>query len=314
MEWIPRRGDGAESVLHFAPPPHSPPPWPRHQRRREGRLEVVEVDGGEGYFQGLAALGGSDGSDSSDSSDGSDRPARSAARGALWPQYGPRRPVFTYNTNDWNELPPPAHDDYCILGSRLLGLKMVAESRPAPGARVVVYDINPDQLNWIRTVLEAAGEVAETAGLVDRFVGRHPGVSVRERLPHEEANARRQSRWFRRHRRRLACLARELDWHFLVCDLLTDPTPLLTRLGASRSLFFMYLDLFMVWHLEGAVRWVEDHAGMAVSLERLLRSRVSGPVTFLPGPTSAHFQLQPWSPFATSRRPGRRVAEDRGMA
>lgn len=286
VEWLPRAGGGPETVLHFAPPPHAPPARPRHRRRREGRLEVVEVDGGAGYFQGLTALLAS--------------PDAGPAC-ALWRQYGLRRPVFTRNTNDFGEAPPPAHDDYCILGSGLLGLRMVVESRPAAGARVFVYDINPDQLDWIRTVLEAAGEVEELAAVEERLAARHPGVAVREVQPHEAANARRQAKWFRRHRGSLAALARELEWHFVVCDLLTDPAPLLARLAPSRSLFFMYLDLFMVWHLSGAAGRVEDHAGMAASCEQLLRSRAGERVTFLPGAASTGFQLQPESPFADTK-------------
>jgi hypothetical protein len=293
VEWIPRAGSGAETLLHFAPPPHAPPARPRHLRRQEGSLEVVEVDGGAGYFQGLAALQAS--------------PDAGPAR-ALWRQYGPRRPVFTRNTNDFGETPPPAHDDYCILGSGLLGLRMVVESRPAAGARVFIYDINPDQLTWIRTVLEAAGEVEELAAVEDLLAARDPGIAVREVQPHEEANARRQAEWFRRHRGSLATLAREFEWHFVICDLLTDPAPLLERLAPSRSVFFMYLDLFMVWHLSGAAGWVEDHAGMAASCERLLRSRAGKRVTFLPGAASARFQLQPGSPFAVPFAAGTRGA------
>lgn len=279
VEWHAPEGVGTPRLPDFRPPPHSPPARPRHASERVGTLDVWTVEGGREYFQALPAL--------------------SDAGGApVWSQYGARRPVFVYNTNDFDEPPPEPHDQYFILGSGLLGLRMIAESRPKPGARVLVYDINPDQLLWIKFVLEVCGEAAEFSEVVERFRARHGRVEVRAVLPHEAENAARQAEWYGRNRRLLSETASRLSWEFLECDLWNDPAALLGRVRSARSLFFMYLDLFVVWRLGGGAPWVEIHAEAAASLEAAVRGRAGGSVTFLPGPGSARFQLHPESPFA----------------
>ncbi len=279
VEWHAPTEEAHPSVLRFQGPPHCPPNRPRHTVERVGALDVWNIDGGRSYFQALTELNGAGGP-------------------PVWSQYGARRPVFAYNTNGFSEPPIAAHDEYIILGSGLLGLRMIAESGPDTGARVLVYDINPDQLLWIRFLLEASGEVAELEEVVEEFQSRYPAVIVRPVLAHEAANAFRQAAWYRRNRRRLAEIRSMLSWEFLECDLWTDPATLLNRVLPVRRLFFMYLDLFVVWHIADESSWVEKHSEMAVSLEEAIRRRAKGFVSFLPGPHSEVFQLQPESPFA----------------
>src|SRR5438876_1019307 len=81
-------------------------------------LEVVRVDCGTGFFEGIAAMRG---------------------YGPPWQHYGPATPIFVLNTNVFEEPTPPAASDYVILGSGFLGLRLVVESRPPRGAKLVIY-------------------------------------------------------------------------------------------------------------------------------------------------------------------------------
>jgi hypothetical protein len=281
VEWLAPTEGGPASVLHFQPPPHRPPARPLHSVEKVGALDVWTIDGGRNYFQALAGLDGAGGP-------------------PIWTQYGTQRPVFVYNTNNFDEPPVAAHEEYFILGSGLLGLRMIVESRPTAGARVVVYDINPGQLLWVRFVLKVSGQVEEFEEVVKLFRAEHPLVEVRPVLTHEAANAERQAAWYRSNRHRIGEIGASLEWEYRECDLWNEPSALLSRIRAARSLFFMYLDLFMVWHVESELPWVEHHAGAALSLEEAVRSQArGGAVTFLPGARSARFQLQPGSPFAS---------------
>jgi hypothetical protein len=290
VEWFAPTEGGLTSVLHFQPPLHRPPARPHHGVEKVGALDVWTVDGGDNYFQALAGLEGSGNS-------------------PVWAQYGRHHPVFVYNTNDFDEPPPPAHEEYFILGSGLLGLRMITESRPAAQARVVVYDINPDQLLWIKFVLQVCGEAQDLAEVVDIFREMHGACQVRQVLAHEASNAARQAAWYRYNRLRLADIGAALEWEFLDCDLWNDPGQLLRRVRPGRSLFFMYLDLFVIWRVCGEVPWVENHMGVALSLEEAVRSRAQAPVTFLPGAQSVRFQLHPNSPFALKQGGGANVRD-----
>lgn len=282
FEWCSPTEDAAPSVLRFQEPPHRPHAHPRHTVERVGKLDLWTIDGEGNYFQGLSRL-------------------NHAGGPPVWRQYGSSCPVFVYNTNEFDEAPIATHDDYFILGSGLLGLRMVAESKPRADARVVVYDINPDQLEWIKFVLEASDEVAELTEVTERFRTKHDHVAVRPVLTHEANNAARQRDWYRQNRDRLSYMKSNLTWEFVECDLWNDAAALLDRMRPERRLFFMYLDLFIVWRLEGEAPWVEDHAGAARSLEAAVKARTHSQVTFLPGPNSARFQLHPESPFAERR-------------
>jgi hypothetical protein len=259
------------------PPLHRPPARRRHRRRRIGALDVWDVDGGERYFQALPSF----------VSDGV----------PVWAQYGPRTPVFARNTNDFDEPAPPRRAQYAILAAGLLGLRLIIDSDPLAGAPAVVYDINPDQLDWLRFVLARASEIETLDRVVEGFALAHPAASVRTVEPHERDNAQRQSAWYARNRMLIAALARRLEWHFVRCDVLTQPAPLFDALDPARSTLLMYLDLFVVWHVDAPRPWVERHAGMALSFERLARERLRGEITFVPGPRSKPFQLAPQSPF-----------------
>jgi hypothetical protein len=262
-------------------PVHSPPYPRQHVRRRAGGLDVWTADTGDGYFRALTA---------------------SAAAGPappVWAAYGAGRPVFTRNTNDFGELAPPAHDDYMILGSGLLGWRMVLESEPGPGARVFVYDINPGQLEWSRHVLREAARIPDLSRLEQAFAATWP-YPLRGPLPHERANAGAQARWYAAHHQDLGALARRVQVEYLLVDLLSSPAVLLSRLRPDRSAFFMYLDLFTVWHVGDSPPWIIELPGLARSLEREVR-RASAAASFLPGPSSRTLQLD-GSPFIRDSR------------
>jgi hypothetical protein len=282
IEWHPATKDSSPTILRFRQPPHRPPPLPRHTVKRVGALNLWTIDGGSEYFQALLSLNG-------------------AGSPPIWSQYGARRPIFAYNTNDFSEPPISTHDEYFILGSGLLGLRLIAESRPAAGTRVVVYDINPDQLLWIKYVLEACREIAELEDVIRSFRTKYETVEVRPVLRHEDDNASLQAEWYRSNRQSLYEIGSALNWEFLECDLWNDPVNLLSRVRPVPRLFFMYLDLFMVWRIEEDLPWVENHAGAALSLENSVKTRAKGQVTFLPGDQSARFQLPSGSPFAMEK-------------
>jgi hypothetical protein len=208
--------------------------------------------------------------------------------------------VFTYNTNNFDEAPVEAHDDYVILASGLLGLRMIVDSKPSNGARIIVYDINSDQLRWLKFVLKVSGEISDFEKVIERFRSQSHSASVRSVLPHESTNASCQAEWYRKNHYRLAELVPQVEWEFVECDVWTAPSVLLNRLRPGRKLFFMYLDLFMVWHVNDDCPWVENYANIAASLEDSVKERARGPVTFLPGKRSSAFQIQLGSPFATA--------------
>jgi hypothetical protein len=283
FEWHAPTEQSGPTVLSFRRPLHEPPALPRHNAERIGALKLWKVEGARRYFQALDRVVHTEGS-------------------PIWTQYGSHRPIFVYNTNEFDEERIDSHDEYVILASGLLGLRLVLESEPASGARVIVYDINPDQLKWFRFLLETCGHERRFEELLQTFRAAHPDISLRAVEPHETANAARQAEWYAQHREQMADLIRRLEWEFVECDLWTNPAPLFNRLKASRKLFFMYLDLFMIWHVDESSPWVENHADIAKSLEEAVRQRSGDDVTFLPGPRSARFQLHPESPFAAGRR------------
>ena len=279
VEWMPAANDEGTTLLGFRPPPHRPPAEPRHERTRIGTMELWTVDAGDSYFQGLLSLG-----------DESCPP--------LWPQYGKGKPIFAYNTNDFSEPPPQPHDDYFILGSGLLGLRLVAESEPPADARVIVYDINHNQLSWAQFLLEAAEDSPELEDVMRAFRQRFPDIAIRDVMPHERSNSLRQAAWYAANRNKLVTLRQRVDFSFVQCDLLTNPGTLLNRIRPGRRLFFMFLDLFVVWNVESDRARVEYHPGMAASLCDLVESSAGGSVRFLPARGVSGIQLSPESPFA----------------
>jgi hypothetical protein len=208
----------------------------------------------------------------------------------VWPAYGAGQPVFTRNTNDFDEAPVGPCDDYVILGSGLLGWRMVLDSDPRPGSRVLVYDINPDQLAWSRHVLAGAGTVPTLAELEGAFRAAHPDAAIRATLPHERANAEAQARWYAARRAALGELAGRVRVDHVLVDLLRTPSVLLDRLTPDRTVFFMYLDLFTVWQVADEPPWIVQLPGLARSLERAVRTRTAA-AAFLPGPRSSTLQL-----------------------
>jgi hypothetical protein len=262
-------------------PVHQPPRPRCHAHRRIGDLDVWTVDSGEGYFPALVTVGIA--------------PAR-----PVWTVYGEGRPVFTRNTNDFAEPAPLAHDDYVILGSGLLGWRMVLESDPSAGARVLVYDINPDQLAWSRHVLCRAAVESDLVRLERDFDAAHPAARRRPPMPHEQDNADAQARWYAEHHRELGSLAGRLQVEHVLVDLLNTPAGLLDRLRLERSAFFMYLDLFTVWQVADRPPWICEFPGLARSLEGEVSRRCAA-ATFLPGPGLHTLQLA-GSPFIHDRR------------
>ncbi len=252
-------------------PRHRPPAERQHRRRRAGGMDIWTADTGDGYFAALPAEPG-------------------YQRAPVWPAYGPGRSVFTVNTNDFGEPPPSRHDDYVILASGLLGLRMVLHGDAAPGARVLVYDINPDQLAWCQFLLAHAAQAGTLAELERSFQADHPAVMIRATLPHEQANAAAQAAWYQAYRHQLAALPAKVDLHWLEVDLLNRPADLLGRLRPERSVFFMYLDMFVVWHVHDSPAWIVEFPDLARSLEKEVRHRVRA-ATFLPGPGSRVLQL-----------------------
>jgi hypothetical protein len=253
------------------PARHRPPAERRHRHRRARGVDIWTADTGTGYFAALLAEPGHPGP-------------------PVWPDYGPGRPVFTVNTNDFGEPPPRRHDDYIILASGLLGPRMVLDSNPARGARVLVYDINPDQIAWCQFVLAHAAEHATLADLERVFRIRRPQAVIRATLPHEQGNAAAQAAWYQAHRRQLAALPDRVELRWLEADLLTSPAGLFARLQPDRSVFFMYLDIFVVWHVHDRPAWIVEFPALARSLEDEVRRRARA-ATFLPGPRSRVLQL-----------------------
>ena len=276
VEWI--SPDSGPTVVHFYAPSHRPPPKPKHCLTHEGLLEVWEIDGGDLYYNALLSLG-------------------HATLAPVFRHYGPGRPLFVYNTNRFNEPSVGVHEQYVILASGLLGLRLVLESEPPEGAKVIVYDINPNQLAWIQFLLARANAIEEFDEAIGRFTTEHPGIEVRPVEPHEQQNAAEQAKWYNRNHGKLWTAAQRIQWEFVVCDLLTDPGSMIEVLDPARSTMFMYLDLFLIWNNSPERPWVEHHVGMARSLEALLRGLVRRRLSFVPGARSCRFQLSPDSPF-----------------
>lgn len=278
LEVLERRGSRDHVLVHAgvigpgATPVHRPRAARNHQVRQHGQVRVWTADTSTHYFQALVGL------------ERQEQPP-------VHPAYGPGAPIFVHNTNDFDELAPGPHDDYVILASGLLGLKMIAESNPAARARALVYDINPAQLAWSRHVLERAGEEPTLDGLVESFVRRHPGVEIRVSMAHESDNVERQRTWYAEHRSGLAQLSSRLHFDLLTADLLNRPHEVLSWLSPERSVFFMYLDLFVQWNPHHTPPWIVTHPELAQSLELEVASR-SAAARFLPGPGSQVLQLR----------------------
>lgn len=276
VEWI--STDSGPTIIHFHQPPHRPPARPQHRATQEGALAFWEVDGGLSYYSGLLSL----------------EHRRSAP---VFRPYGRGVPLFAYNTNRFDEPGVGAHEQYVILASGLLGLRLVMESHPPQGARVIVYDINPDQIAWIQFLLDRAGMIADFEEVLHRFTAAHPSIAVRQVQPHEKHNAASQVEWYAQNHLRLSGIAQHLRWEFVVCDLLTEPLTLIEKLDPLRSTMLMYLDVFLIWNIETDSPWIEHHIGMARSLEALLRDTIFRPVSFVPGERSCRFQFCSESPF-----------------
>ena len=99
------------------PPVHHPPAARQHRRRRVGQLDVWTLDTGDAYFNALTATAG----------------APRVPSGPVWRHYGPRRPVFTRNTNDFAESAPG--DPRRLPHSWLRSARMADGRREQPPAR-----------------------------------------------------------------------------------------------------------------------------------------------------------------------------------
>ena len=179
---------------------------------------------------------------------------------------------------------------------------MVVESNPRPGARVIVYDINPDQLAWSRYLVTQAGRHATLDDVERGFLAARPDVRSRATLEHERANAEAQARWYAANRRLVVGTAARVDVTFVTVDLLISPGSLLAWLRPDRTAFLMYLDLFAVWHVMADPPWIAHLPAVAAALEREVQRRVAE-ASFLPGPGSDRLQLAA-SPLAHSSRGG----------
>jgi hypothetical protein len=251
----------------FSRPIHQPPVRHTHGLRKAGRMDVWRVDTGTGYFKSIADVEG---------------------RGGVWSQYGEDAPVFVYNTNRFHEMKSAPKDKYYILGSGLLGLRMVMESEPDDSAELVIYDINPKQISWVECVLEHAHENATLADLISSFKELHPEAKVRPVAPHEAENARLQDEWYANNRQGLARLNMLRRTHLKV-DLLTETSVLIDSLKGARSVSFLYLDLFVVWHHAGRDSWVEEYPDLAAAFRQLVRAECVQSAEFFP---SEHEQVQ----------------------
>lgn len=269
--WLAWRGPLPVPALsaRLAAPVHAPPVVPRHRREMRRGIEVVRVDCGHGWFDSAGA---------------------GLAGERAWLQYGADAPIFVYNTNRFDEPAPPPAQVYAVLASGMLGLRLVLDSKPPPGARLVVFDINPHQLSWSRFLIGGAGRFETFEALVDAFAADNPGVSIRPTAPHEQDNARAQQRWYAGNRHRIASLG-ALDPIFLELNLLADPAPLLRQMKRGMPAFLMYLDLFTVWHMAGPNPWIADLRDMAAALERRVSATLGPDVTFCPGAQSQVLQL-----------------------
>ena len=134
------------------------------------------------------------------------------------------------------------------LDSGLLGLRLVAESKPPPDARLSVYDINPGALVWIDFVLSNAHRLRTFPDLVETFRSEHPDLAIREVAPHERENAGKQERWYHERRADLAALGK-LERAMVQVDVLTSPSALFRLLRPGRRTMVMYLDLFVPWNI-----------------------------------------------------------------
>jgi hypothetical protein len=262
-------------VQEWSTPVHRPPAVPRHMHRRFGTLDVWRVDTGEHYFQAIDSLSGLP---------------------PVFSQYGRAAPLFIYNTSDFSEPPPPPCDDYVILGSGLLGLRLVSESNPPPGARLLVYDINPGALIWTDFVLSNAHRLQTFPDLVDAFRVEHPDIAIREIAMHEHENAGEQECWYRDRRAAVAALS-HLERVMVQVDVLTAPSALFRLLRSDCRTMVMYLDLFVPWNITGTSPWVCDAPDIARSFETAVRDIVRSPVHFVPSDRTQGFQISPQSPF-----------------
>lgn len=292
----PPAADIAPALPGEIPPPfaltlpwHEPPATRNHVMSSHGPLAVWTLDTGTGYFAGLATC-------------------RDAFCPPLtqWRQYGSNAAVFVFNTSPFESPLAAPMERYVILGSGFIGLRAVTDSSPHNGAEVVVYDINPGQLAWTRHVLAGAATHSDIGSLIESFRHLHPDQMIRQVLPHETANARAQADWYANARPNLAAVAERLVWRFEQVDLWANPRPLLQLLTPPvRHTFFLYLDLFQPWIIDGAIPWVADMPDLARGLEAVVRGAAGGEVTFWPPLGEKRVHIHPENPLLDGMGVGR---------
>jgi len=250
----------------------------QHRIHHVGRLEVVTINAGIGSYRAQRL--------------------RDTGQGS-WITYGSGQPVFTHNTNRFDERPPSECDTYVVLASGLLGLKMIVESRPDPGARIVIFDINQHQLDWSKFVIAQSGTERDFAALNAAFQAEHPDLPLRPVLPHERANAAMQDEWFSNNHHAIAALGdHPITW--TRANLLHDPEPILTQLSTQGYTFFMYLDIFLPWlHGDGAPTVLNLHR-LAAEFRAEVIERTNTGTQFLPHRVEHEIQLPEHSPWQES--------------
>ncbi len=282
---LPLPGPGKGAPIALSAPIHRPPEPRAHCVETRGKVDVWRLDTGESYFDALAAL---------------PRPFEEPPQ---WSQYGPMAAVFAVNTSPFLPVVAGRADRYVILGSGLIGLRAVAESDPCDGAEVIVYDINPRQLDWVRHVLDNVSSIDNLDDMIATFSSAHPGAWVRPIAPHEEANAALQRHWYARSRGRLSEISTRLTWRMVQVDIWSHPEPLFDLLSRPVGhTFFLYLDLFQVWDVAGATPWIADMPDLARSLERAVRTHAGGEVAFFPTDPEGQVVLNPDNPLGRSAR------------
>lgn len=213
-----------------------------------------------------------------------------------WISYGSGQPIFTHNTNRFDEAPPPKNDTYVVVASGLLGLKMIVESRPDPQARIVIFDINQHQLDWSQYVIAHAAKESDFTSLNAAFQAEHPELPIRQVLAHERANAEAQNAWYAAHHSDIAALGdHPITW--TRANLLNDPAPLLSQLSPVGRTFLMYLDIFLPWlHREGPPTVLDLHQ-LAAEFRAEVIDRTNSETNFLPRLVTHEIQLPDHSPW-----------------
>ncbi|WJS05546.1 hypothetical protein [Roseibium aggregatum] len=246
-----------------------------HRVHHVGKLKVVTVDADAGSYRAQWLRGSCQGK---------------------WIDYGAGQPIFTYNTNNFDEASPSKCDTYVVVASGLLGLKMIIESSPDPDARIVIFDINQHQLDWSHFVIEHAGEERDFTALNAAFQAERPELSLRAVLPHERANAKMQNDWFANHHRSVAAL-RDNPITWIRANLLHDPNPVLSQLPPEGQTFFMYLDIFLPWLHGEATPTVLDLRQLAAEFRAEVIDRTNSETQFLPREIAHEIQLPEHSPW-----------------